>query len=388
MRESYTVISFGNYETKILCCSFIENTLYPIYKKSFITKNCFQESHVIDEELLIKTLQKELKPIPIPLKQTNLILNIPLKKLDIINSKKDNIPINSDFTIANLINLVENYGNQNIASDKIELEKKVIYWRINNKSFSYLPDLPPNLSSFGWNINTYLTKKNVVDKYKSIFYEQFDLVPKMVTCDSLVMSELFFNKERKVKVLINIGHLKTIFESYENEVLINQTSYDFGIRHLTSEIGKIGNINETDSIELLKIYKMIANFDSDLALINHFKQKYLDYSQTKIHHISYLIQQWIKYLVDLLNYYLKNAKLDFLGVDEIYLYSSMNILEKWHQFIKKNMEKRADIFAIESGTFSINENKYCSLVASVYHYVNSLKKNSNFLKPTTKINFK
>lgn len=372
MRENYTVISFGNYETKILICTFIEENLYPIYKKNFITKNCFQESEIIDEDLLIDILKKEFKHIPINLKFTNLILNIPLKSLDIINSSKDNIPINKSFTREALLELYENFGKVNIPSDKIELDKKVISWKINNKSCQYIPkELPDNITSFGWDINTYLCKKSTIEKYKNIFIKNFSLEPKIITCDSLVMNQLFINKERKSKVLVNIGHLKSSFERYENEVLVNQTSYDFGIRYLTSEIGKMASIDEIKSIELLKIYKNISTFDKNLPLINHFKEKYLNYSQTTIKDIENLIFIWIKNLVSLLNYYLKKSKIDFLGVDEIYIYSSMNILDAWFEYMRNNLERRADIFSIEPNIFSIRESKFCSLIASIWHYYNS-----------------
>ena len=126
MKENFTVISFGNYETKILICTFIENNLFPIYKKSFLTKNCFQESEIIDEELLIETLDKEFKKLPISLKSTNLILNIPLKNLEIVNSCKEAVPVNSNITKEGLIDLVENFGQKNIPSEKMELDKKII----------------------------------------------------------------------------------------------------------------------------------------------------------------------------------------------------------------------------------------------------------------------
>lgn len=377
MRENYTVISFGNYETKILIGTFIENQLFPIYKKSFLTKNCFQESEIMDEELLIETLKKEFQLMPIMLKNTNLILNIPLKSLDIINSSKDSVPVPNNVTKKMLIELIENFGHQNTPSDKIELDKKVINWKINGKSFSYLPNLPENISTFGWNINTYLTKKTVIEKYQSIFIECFGVTPKLITCDSLVMNQLFINKERKSKVLVNIGHLKSSFERYENEVLVNQTSYDFGIRHLTAEIGRMASIDEIKSIEILKIYKTIYSFNSNLALINHFKEKYLDYSQTTIEDIRKLIFVWMKNLISLLNYYLKKSKLDFLGVDEIYIYSSMNILESWFPFIRDNLEKRADIFSIEPNVFSIHESKFCSLIASILHYAKNCNSSIN-----------
>ena len=93
-------------------------------------------------------------------------------------------------------------------------------------------------------------------------------------------------------------------------------------------------------------------------------------------------------LSNLINVYLKEKENDVLGVDEIYFYSSMNILDTWFPYIKDALHKRVDIFSIMPKVFSINEAKYCSLIASILYFVDKQKmkndldintnKNSNY----------
>lgn len=367
LNSTYTVISFGNYETKILVATLIDNKIFPIYKASFLTNSCFQDSNIVDDDLLIKTLKKEFTNVPIDLASTNLILNIPLKSLEILTNKVNKMPISKKSItkkeIYDLIKITEN----NVSSEKYELDKQVIYWKINGDEIKKIED-NMSIETISWKINSYYTKKNIVNKFIELM-KNFDCEPCLITCDSLVMNHLFKNKERKYKVLINIGHLKSSFEIYENEVLIDQKSIDFGIRHLTSEIGKTASVDEKKSIEILKIYKDVVSINKNLALINHYKEKYLDYSQTKISDINKLIGVWIMQLTSLMNMYLKEKEIDILGVDEIYFYSPMNILDAWFPHIRNALDKRADIFSIEPDIFSIHEPKYCSLIATILYFL-------------------
>lgn len=373
MFNTYTVVSFGNYETKILICTFVNNKIFPIYKTSFLTNNCFQDSVIIDEDLLIKILQKEFIKMPIDLSSTNLILNIPLKNLDIITNKVSEMPIaKRDVEKEEIINLIK-LTDSNIPEDRLELDKKVIYWKINGNEVSDLNNLD-NVETISWKINTYYAPKQVVNKYLEVM-KNFKKNIVCITCDSLVMNQLFKNPERKHKVLINIGHLKSSFDRYENGVLIDQKSIDFGIRHLTVEIGKKAMVDEIKSIEMLKIYKDLAVVNEDLALINHFKEKFLDYSQVKISDIDKLISVWMNQLTSIMNFYLKEKEMDILGVDEIYFHSSMNIMDRWFKYVRNLLDKRSDIFSIEPTVFSIHETKYSSLVASILYFHKQQKNN-------------
>lgn len=377
MFNTYTVISFGNYETKILTCIFVKEKLMPIYKTSFLTNNCFQDSQIIDDDLLIKILQREFTKIPIDLASTYLIVNIPLKNLEIVTNRSNEMPIaKKDITKEDIVNLTK-MTEKNFSDDKYELDKKIIYWKINGNEVENLDNLN-NIETISWKINTYYTPKVVINKYLDIM-KNFKCNISCITCDSLIMNHLFENSERKHKVLINIGHLKSSFDRYENGVLIDQKSIDFGIRHLTVEIGRKAGVDEAKSIEMLKIYKNLESVDEDLALINHFKEKFLDYSQIKISDIDKLINVWMNQLTSLMNMYLSEKEMDILGVDEIYFFSSMNIMDRWLKHVRNLLDKRSDILSINPKVFSLHETKYCSLVASILYYYSNQKnlKNKN-----------
>lgn len=368
MLNTYTVISFGNYETKILICNFINRRLYTIYNTSFLTNDCFQDSVIIDEELLVKILKREFAKIPIDVDSTNLILNIPLKNLEILTNKVNEMPISkktlSKEDIFNLTKMTQ----KNASSEKFKLDEQVIYWKVDGTEIKNIENIN-EIETLSWKINSYYTNNATIKKYLDLI-KNFKCVPNLIICDSLVMNYLFSNKERKYKVLINIGHWKSSFDRYENEVLIDQRIVDFGIRHLTSEIGKTAFVDEKKSIEILKIYKDLVIVNKNLALINHFKEKYLDYSQTTIKDIDRLIGVWVMQLTSLMNAYLKEKEIDILGVDEIYFYSSMNIFDVWFPMIRESLDKRAEIHSIQPNVFGITEQKYCSLIASILYYVN------------------
>lgn len=372
MYQAYTVISFGNYETKILICTIIDNLLFPIYKKSFITKNSLQDSYILDEHLLSSTLNEEFKKIPLEIFKTNLILNIPLKNVEIWQEKGS---IN-DF-VENKKDVKKQIFNKTLLKkndlyyDVFELEKKFVYFskKNQNKNIKELNQL----ENIKWKINFYLTNKKNVSPFIEIL-KDFRLKPSLVTCDSLVMNNLFKNKERKNKVLINIGHLKSTIDRYENEVLINQKSIDFGIRHLTSEISKKAQVDGQEAIKILKVYKDIANIDEKIPLVNQYKEKYFHYTQITINDIDKLIKTWINDLISLVNSSLANIDNDNFGIDEIYFYSSMDILDTLNSNIKKLLDSRTEFFFIKPEIFGIQEPKYCSLIASIYHYLD-LKNN-------------
>lgn len=369
MINAYTVISFGNYETKILIASYVNGELYPIYKTSFLTSDCFQDSFIIDEDLLIKSLEKQFTKIPLDIFATNLILNIPIKDLEIATNKKNDFPISkSNLAYDELLGVVS-MGEKQVSSDKVEIDKQIIYWKVNNEEVKDIKKHLSNINKLSWKINSYYVNKAFLNKFVDLI-SHFNGKPSIVTCDSLVMNNLFLNKERKNKVLINIGHLKSSFDRYENEVLVDQKSHDFGIRHLTSKISKLANVDEQKSIEMLKIYNDIISTGKNIALANKFKEKYMDYTQVTISDISKLIDDWIVQLTSLMTMYLNDKEIDVLGVDEIYFYSSMNVLDSKFNLIRTLLDNRAEIHTIKPNVFGIDEQKYCSLIASIIHFVN------------------
>lgn len=97
-KDTFTVISLGNYETKIFCCVTEDEKIFPFYNTSFLTNNFFQNSRVIDEELFREALKNAINSMPISINSTNIILNIPIKEVKINNFSSDEYLLNEDFS--------------------------------------------------------------------------------------------------------------------------------------------------------------------------------------------------------------------------------------------------------------------------------------------------
>lgn len=371
MKKIYTVISLGNYESKILSCTFIENQMFPIYVKSFLTKNCLDDSRIIDKEMLTKVLIKEISNIPIDINDSKIIVNIPIKNIKIKHYLSSEYIVTADFTEKFWKDFLDKFIFESKEHDFVEIDKKFLLWNIEGKEF-LSPPYGEKINNFSFKMKSYLVEKSIMNEYLDLFKEIFINIDAIV-CDSLVMHQLFQRKDRRFKVLLNIGHLVSSLETYDNSVLIGQKKINFGIRDLTLKISKIANIDEVKSIEILKIYKDLAPVNKELPLVNHFKEKYLEYTQTKIQDISELIIKWLKDLISHINSYLKFLYSQSFDVDEIYIYSSTNILGTWTNYIKPRLLKFLDLICLESDVFGINESKFLSLIASVIHYRNSNK---------------
>lgn len=366
MIQTYTVISFGNYETKILISNFIDGKIFPVYKKSFLTKNCFENSTILDRELLTKILTEQLKKIPIDIDKTTLIFNLPIKKLTIKNNESLETVFNSNLTPSKWNDFLKKTL-ANKSNDKlIELHSQCFEVRINSQKFWPIP-FNKYVEKLSYVSRHYLVVKHYLEEYFKIA-KTLKLNVKLYTCDSLVISNLFKNFERKRKLLLNIGHSETSFELYDNMILSFQTTSQFGIKNLTSTICEEANIDEATAIELLKIYKDLAPIDSDLPLVNHFKEKFLDYSQTKINNISSLICEWIVKLINYINKLISFFSSKNVDIDEIYIYSSTNIFNTWIDSIKSKLIKYSDVICLESNFFGINESKYLSLIATMLYF--------------------
>lgn len=375
MQNTYTVISFGNYETKILICNFIEDKIYPVYKKSFLTKSCYKNSEIIDKELLVKTLVDEFKKIPININKTKIIFNLPIKKLNIVENHTSDIVINSTLTQKRW-NYILNHNIESKSNSKqIELDYKCFSTIADGSTKCWPAPINKPVEKIRCLTKHYLVDRLIIKEYLSIAKE-LKINLSLLTCDSLIMNHLFSNPERRFKVLLNIGHGESSFELYDNSVLIHQATIKFAIKDLTSKICEFANIDEVTSIELLKKYRDLVPIDMDLPLVNHFKEKYLDYSQTKIADINALIKLWMKKLISYINEYMEKSLSGRIDVSEIYIYSSTNFFKTWTNYIKKNLNKFADIICLEPNYIGIDESKFISLVTTMIHF----QKESNYNK--------
>lgn len=372
MKNIYTVISLGNYESKILSCTFIDNKMFPIYVTSFLTKNCLDNSRIIDKEMLINILNDEIKKMPVNITDTKLIINIPIKNIKIKHFLSSEYVISTEFNDAFWKDFLNKFVFETKEHDYVEIDKKFLLWNIEGKEY-LAPPYGEKINNFSFKMKSYLVEKEVMNEYIDLFKDIYLNVDSIV-CDSLVMHELFKRKDRRYKVLLNIGHLVSSLETYDNMVLIGQKTINFGIRDLTLQISKIANVNEEKAIEILKIYKDLAPVNKELPLVNHFKEKYLEYSQTTIEDISQLIIKWLKDLINHINSYFKFLYSQSFDADEIYIYSSTNVLGTWINYIKPRLLKYLDLICLESEVFGINESKFLSLIASAIQYRNQSKK--------------
>ncbi|WP_412032145.1 hypothetical protein [Malacoplasma muris] len=366
MFKTYAVISFGNYETKILISNFINGKIFPVYKSSFLTKNCFSNSVIVDKELLTKILSDQIKRIPISLDKTILIFNLPIKKLNIKDNVSNEIIFKNTLTHKKWDEILKNTMVNKSSKKLLELYSKCFLVRINSNNYWPIP-FNKYVEKISYTSRHYLVDRDNMEEYFKIANE-LKLNVKLFSCDSLVISHLFGNFERKRKLLLNIGHSETSFELYDNMILTYQMTCPFGIKNLTSTICESANIDEITSIELLKIYRNLSPIDNDLPLVNHFKERFLDYSQTKINDISALITSWIIKLINHINSHIKFFLEKKIEIDEIYIYSSTNIFNSWIEFIKKRLVKFSDVICLESKYIGVSESKFLSLIATMLHF--------------------
>lgn len=366
MKEIYTIISFGNYETKILISHFINGRIYPVYKTSFLSKNCYNKSKIIDEETLLKIFKDELKKIPINIEKTNVIFNLPIKKLIIKDYKSLSFKINSVLTRQMWNEIFYLTNKENVNEEKVLLDAKCYKIFYNNNWSKNIP-YGKTIEKMNFESKQYFIKQNDLSCYEKIA-NKLDLKVKAYLCDSLVMNKLFGHKNKPFKLLINVGHLESMFELYENSILLSQDSILFGIKNLTSVICKNVNIDESIAVDLLNIYRDLANIDEEIPLVNHFKEKFLNYSQTKIKDISEMINKWILNLVS----HIENQVHDYLNngivIDDIYIYSSSTFFKTWMNNIKDLLSFSANIICLESNFIGISESKYISLIATAIHF--------------------
>ena len=93
---------------------------------------------------------------------------------------------------------------------------------------------------------------------------------------------------KKCSLLLDLYFI--LLEFFRNSILFQQIKIPFGIKDLTSKICDSANIPEDVAINLLKIYRDVSKVDVNLPLINHFKQRFSDYTQTLICDINKFIK--------------------------------------------------------------------------------------------------
>lgn len=369
-KNAFTVISLGNYETKFFCCYVnSKKEIMPIYASSFITKDYFENSLIIDEDLFKKNLLEEIRKIPLNINLTQIILNIPIKELNIVNFTSNEYLINSEFT-NEMWKKIENENNIKFSMDNyVKLDSKSYLWIVDGKEY-FSPPIGKDIKRLSYKAKIFYISKNFLDNYLKIFNE-INIKVHSVVADSLVLQCFFEKPERRFKLLLNIGHIDSTFELFDNMVLAHQFKVNLGIKALTSKICEATGINEAESIELLKVYKDLVLIDKEMALVNHFKEKFFEYKQVKVQDINVFIISWLKKLINLINNHIKLLFSLNYDVDEIYIYSSTNIFNTWINYIQPKLIKFTEVKIIKFDVIGIEESKYFSLIGSILSFIES-----------------
>lgn len=362
-KDAFTVISLGNYETKIFCCVTQNEKILPFYNASFLTNNFFQNSRIIDEELFQETLKNEINLMPISINSTNVILNIPIKEVKIHNFSSEQYLLNEDFSQKSWQTILDSLKEKFERQDSKILNHKIFLWILDGKEYLF-PPFGKKVERFSFKSKSYYLPYNTINNFVTIF-NGINVRIDQVKIDSLVLHHLFKNLERRFKLLFNVGHAESTFEFFDNTVLSTQKKIKFGIKDLTKRICEETGLVEIEAINLLKKYKDLVTINKELPLLNNFKEKFLNYSQFKIKDISIIIMKWLKELIKEINDHITFLFSLNYDVDELYFFSSTDIFATWINYIQPKLIKFLDLRILNTNLIGLSESKYASLIASI-----------------------
>ncbi|MEG0124102.1 MAG: hypothetical protein RR803_00380 [Malacoplasma sp.] len=362
-KNAFTVISLGNYETKIFCCVTRKDMILPFYNATFLTNSFFQNSRIIDDELFKETLNNAIRAIPISINSTNVILNIPIKEIKINNFSSDEYFLNENLSEESLKIILDNLKEKLEVKNNVILDHKIFLWILDGKEYLF-PPFGKKVERFSFKSKSYYLSKSVIDNFVSIF-NNINIRIDQIKIDSLVLHHLFKNQERRFKLLFNVGHVESTFEFFDNMVLSSQKKIKFGIKDLTKKICEATGLVEIEAINLLKKYKDLVLINKELPLLNNFKEQFLDYSQFRIKDVSVIIMGWLKELIQEINNQIAFLFSLNYDVDELYFFSSTDIFSTWINYIQPKLIKFLDLKILNANLIGLNETKYASLIASI-----------------------
>lgn len=371
-KDTFTVISLGNYETKIFCCVTEDEKIFPFYNTSFLTNNFFQNSRVIDEELFREALKNAINSMPISINSTNIILNIPIKEVKINNFSSDEYLLNEDFSQDSWTTILGGLKEKFEREDFKILNHKIFLWILDGKEYLF-PPFGKKVERFSFKSKSYYLSLNIIENFIAIF-NSINIRIDQVKIDCLVLHHLFKNPERRFKLLFNVGHVESTFEFFDNTVLSTQKKIKFGIKDLTKRICEETGLVEIEAINILKKYKDLVTINKELPLLNNFKEQFLNYSQFKIKDISIIIMKWLKELIKEINDHISFLFSLNYDVDELYFFSPTDIFATWINYIQPKLIKFLDLRILNTNLIGLSESKYASLIASIIDCIDSRSK--------------
>lgn len=99
--DIYLIIVCGNYETKMLVGSIVDNNLRVMYIDKFLSNEMIVNSQLHNPENFEKTISEKIKKITNYIGQppNKIVLNLPTKNIDTISSTSPEYKINKFLTI-------------------------------------------------------------------------------------------------------------------------------------------------------------------------------------------------------------------------------------------------------------------------------------------------
>mgnify|MGYP006999716048 CR=1 FL=1 len=379
MNNQILVISFGNYEIKVLVGVKVNKKIIPLYSNSFWTNSSIINSKIENKIFLLTKLNEifidiknKLNYLP---KKT--IFNIPLDELNIREKRSNTYIIKQPlekgfwkkiFSEVNISNIsIKNY---------YCIGKKVTKWNINGVDFLVAPY--GRIGELSFNIQLFLIKKEDINCYLELFNELNFKNYEIVT-DEIVMSNALQKNNFIEQAIINIGDKKTTISLYYNHSLAKTLGYDFGIKKLTSEISEIIDVNEEQAITMLKDYndyiliKESTNYlnlnmnINDLPFAISFKKNIVNFNVLNLKKMNKIIKKWINELANIINDFSLQIQNNSLDIEELYIMTVANIFNYWSPYLKKELKFSTNCHVIDSGNDALFENKYLSLKYCLVH---------------------
>ena len=386
--DIYLIIVCGNYETKMLVGSIVDNNLRVMYIDKFLSNEMIVNSQLHNPENFEKTISEKIKKITNYIGQppNKIVLNLPTKNIDTISSTSPEYKINKFLTINKWKKISSNLTRSSLQlKENYLLGKKTYSWELDGNHYQ---DIPFDIegTSLIFKTQYYITKKKYIEPFIIVF-DKLKIKINEIVVDSMIVPEAFENNLRNKKAFINIGHDKSSFFYYKNMSLTKREVINFGLKNLTHEIESITNVNEQDAIKILKIYKNVFIYDKkSIPFKISISEKIGNYSSFKYGDINILIKDWLQNLTNEINIFYNDLAKKGEEIDEIYILSASNILEEWVHYIQAKLYQKTDVLYLNISNVKFSnknikimvfqEPKYITLIYSLLyvHKQNMLSK--------------
>ena len=386
--DIYLIIVCGNYETKMLVGSIVDNNLRVMYIDKFLSNEMIVNSQLHNPENFQKTISEKIKKITNYIGQppNKIVLNLPTTNIDTISSTSPEYKINKFLTINKWKKISSNLTLSSLQlKENYLLGKKTYSWELDGNHYQ---DIPFDIegTSLIFKTQYYITKKKYIEPFIIVF-DKLKIKINEIVVDSMIVPEAFENNLRNKKAFINIGHDKSSFFYYKNMSLTKREVINFGLKNLTHEIESITNVNEQDAIKILKIYKNVFIYDKkSIPFKISISEKIGNYSSFKYGDINILIKDWLQNLTNEINIFYNDLAKKGEEIDEIYILSASNILEEWVHYIQAKLYQKTDVLYLNISNVKFSnknikimvfqEPKYITLIYSLLyvHKQNMLSK--------------